>query len=127
MTKMKLALVLCASLIAGAAVAAPKWDANGDGSVSTEEKAQHRADMKAKRAEMRQQMLQKFDANRNGSLEDAERTAMRDEMTTQAFKRLDKDGNGAITLDEFKQAKGKRFFKGHRGGHGKHRGGLKAQ
>lgn len=126
MTKMKLALVLCGSLIAGAAVAAPKWDANGDGTVSTEEKAQRRAEMKAKRMEMRQQMLQKFDTNQDGSLDQTERTAMRDEMATIAFKRLDKDGNGAITLDEFKQAKGKRFFKGHRGGHGKHRG-LKAQ
>lgn len=126
MTKMKLALVLCGSLIAGAAVAAPKWDANGDGTVSTEEKAQRRAEMKAKRMEMRQQMLQKFDTNQDGSLDQTERTAMRDEMATLAFKRLDKDGNGAITLDEFKQAKGKRFFKGHRGGHGKHRG-LKAQ
>jgi hypothetical protein len=122
---MKLALVLCGSLIAGAAVAAPKWDANGDGTVSTEEKAQHRAEMKAKRMEMRQQMLQKFDANRNGTLDDAERTVMRDEMATRAFQRLDKDGNGAITIDEFKQAKGKRFFKGHRGGHFKR--GLKAQ
>lgn len=126
MTKMKLALVLCGSLIAGAAVAAPKWDANGDGTVSTEEKAQRRAEMKAKRMEMRQQMLQKFDTNQDGSLDQTERTAMRDEMATIAFKRFDKDGNGAITLDEFKQAKGKRFFKGHRGGHGKHRG-LKAQ
>ncbi len=126
MTKIKIAFVLCASLIAGAAVAAPKWDANGDGTVSTEEKAQHRAEMKAKRMEMRQQMLQKFDANRNGTLDDAERTAMRDELATAAFKRLDKDGNGYVTLDEFKQAKGKRFFKGHRGGHFK-RGGMKAQ
>lgn len=128
MTKIKklaLAFVGC-SLIAGVAVAAPKWDKNGDGTISAEEKAQHRAEMKAKREEMRKLMLQKFDTNRDGKLDDAERQAMHDARMAEAFKRLDADGNGQISFAEFKQ--GKQFFKHHRGGKfGKRGGGLKTQ
>lgn len=128
MTKIKkfaLALVGC-SLVAGVAVAAPKWDTNGDGTITAEEKAQHRAEMKAKRMEMRKQMLLKFDTNRDGQLDQAERQAMHEARTAEAFKRLDADGNGQISLAEFKQ--GKKFFKHHRGGKfGKRGSGLKTQ
>ena len=124
MTKMKLALVLCGCLVGGVAVAAPKWDANGDGAVSADEKAQKHEAMQAKRAEMKAQMLAKFDTNKDGKLDQAERTIMMDARATEAFKRLDSDGNGSISLTEFKA--GKQHFKGghHFGGR---RGGMKVR
>ncbi|HEY5922714.1 MAG TPA: hypothetical protein VIV11_13625 [Kofleriaceae bacterium] len=122
MTKMKLALVLCGCLLGGVAVAAPKFDRNGDGTVDAAEKAERHAAMKAKRTEMKQQMLLKFDANKDGKLDKTERIVMKDEMAAAAFKRLDKDGNGSLSLDEFKQ--GKRFGKHHRGAR---RGGMKVR
>ena len=112
MTKTKLALVLCGCLISGVAAAAPmKWDANRDGTVDAAEKAQRHEQMKAKRLEMKQKMLLKFDANKDGKLDQTERTVMADERASDAFKRLDADGNGVLTLAEFKQ--GKKFGKGH--------------
>ena len=123
MTKMKLALVLCGCLLGGVAVAAPKWDANGDGTVSAEEKAEKREVMKAKRIEMKAQMLAKFDTNKDGKLDQTERAIMKDERATQAFKRLDADGNGSISLTEFKA--GKQFQRGHH--FGGRRGGMKVR
>ena len=117
MTKMKLALVLAGCLISGVAVAAPKWDANGDGTVDATEKAQRHEQMKAKHAEMKAKMLLKFDTNKDGKLDQSERAVMHDTLATEAFKRLDTDGNGSLSLAEFKQGKklGKGFRKGHFG------------
>jgi len=126
MKKISIALALCASLVAGVAAAAPRWDSNGDGTVDAQEKAVHREQMKAKRAEMKQKMLQQFDANRDGTLDDNERAIMREQFAVEAFKRLDKDGNGQISFDEFKQAKqGKRFGKQHH--RGARRGDMKVR
>jgi Ca2+-binding EF-hand superfamily protein len=115
MKKITIALALCGSLIAGVAAAGPKWDANGDGSVDTAEKAQRREAMKTKRAEMKAQMLLKYDTNKDGQLDQAEREAKRDAMQTEAFKQLDTDGNGHISYAEFKANK-KFFGKHHRAG-----------
>ncbi len=123
MTKMKLAIVLCGVLISGVAVAAPKWDANGDGALSADEKTQKHEAMKAKRVEMKQKMLLQFDTNKDGKLDQNERTVMQETRATEAFKRLDADGNGQLSLAEFKQ--GKRFMKHHRGG--ARRGGIKVR
>lgn len=125
MTKMKLALVLCGLMIGGAAVAAPKLDRNGDGTVDAQEKAERHAEMKAKRQEMKQQMLAKFDSNRDGQLDQNERAVMKDAFAAEAFKRLDTDGNGSISLAEFKA--GKHFGKHHRFGARGHRGALKVR
>jgi Ca2+-binding EF-hand superfamily protein len=116
MTKMKLAIAFCACLIGGVAVAAPRWDANGDGTVDPAEKAKRHEEMKAKRQEMKAQMLAKFDINKDGKLDDAERATMMEARATEAFKRLDTDGNGSLSLAEFKA--GKKHF-GKRGG-GRH-------
>ena len=111
MTKMKLAIVMCACLIGGVAAAAPKWDANGDGTVDAQEKTLRHEQMKAKRGEMKAKMLATFDINKDGKLDKTERTTMHEELATIAFKRLDTDGNGQLSLAEFKQ--GKKFGKGH--------------
>src|SRR5262245_46036172 len=120
MTKLKLAIVLCASLIGGVALAAPKWDGNGDGTVDAQEKAQRHEAMKAKRAEMKQQMLLKFDINKDGKLDQGERVAMREAFAAEAFKRLDAKGDGWLTLAEFKA--GKKGFAKHFGGRHMRRG-----
>ena len=131
MTKMKLAIVLCGCLIGGVAAAAPKWDANGDGTISAQEKAQRHEEMKAKREEMKAKMLAKFDTNKDGKLDQTERGVMKETFAIEAFKRLDTDGNGSLSLDEFKA--GKRFMGGHHGRFGKggargfHRGAFKTR
>ncbi|HEY5944508.1 MAG TPA: hypothetical protein VIV40_03415 [Kofleriaceae bacterium] len=124
MNKMKLALVLCGCLVGGVAAAAPRWDANGDGTVSADEKAQRHEEMKAKRQELKAQMLAKFDTNKDGKLDQNERAVMHDARATETFKRLDTDGNGSISLAEFKA--GKKFMGGHHHG-GARRGGFKAR
>ena len=117
MTKMKLALVLGGSLIAGVAAAAPRWDANGDGTVDAQEKTQKIEAMKEHRKEMKEKMLARFDTNKDGKLDQAERQVMGDTLATEAFKRLDTNNDGQLSLTEFKA--GKQFF-GHHGrrGHG---------
>ena len=90
MTKMKIALVLCGSLLVGGVAAA---QGGGD--------AAH-TDRKAKFAEMKKQRLAKFDLNNDGTLDETERVAMHDAMATIAFAKLDSDGNGVLSLAEFK-------------------------
>ena len=130
--KMKIALVVAGSLIAGVAVAGPhhgrraeviqKYDANKDGALSDQEKASLKADMKAKHQAKKQAMLTKFDTNKDGKLDGAERQVARDTRMTERFQKLDADGNGSISLAEFKagkQGKQGRFGGMHR------RGGMK--
>ena len=115
MKKIGIAIALCASLIGGVAMAQPhKWDDNGDGQLSQAERAEKREHMKAKRAEIRQQMLLKFDANKDGQLDPTERQVMRETFALETFKRLDTDGNGVLSLAEFKAGKGKGFGKARR-------------
>ena len=130
-TKMKIAFVVAGSLVAGVAAAGPhldraeviqKYDTNKDGQLSDQEKTALRADMKAKHEQMKQQMLAKFDTNKDGKLDDAERQAAKNVRQEERFNKLDTDGNGQISLSEFKaghQGKQGRFggMRGHRGGH----------
>jgi len=107
-TRMKIALVIAGSLVAGVAAA----QGNGSAAAKPDVKAQHQA----RKAEM----LQKFDVNKDGTLDDKERAAARDQMMTERFKALDTDGNGSISLAEFKA--GKEQMRHRRGGRGMHRG-----
>lgn len=130
-TKMKIAFVVAGSLVTGVAVAAPhfdrsqviqKYDTNKDGQLSDQEKAALKADMQAKHAQMKAEMLAKFDTNKDGKIDDAERQAAQNARAEERFKKLDTDGNGQLSLSEFKaahQGKQGRFgHGGHRGGHG---------
>ncbi len=106
----KLVLAASALLIGGAAGIAGANDLN---------KQEHQ-DRRAK-------LLEKFDANKDGKLEPAEREVMRDELAARAFARMDKNGDGKLSLDEFKSGrmqhrKGMGMHRGARGG----RGGAKA-
>jgi Ca2+-binding EF-hand superfamily protein len=56
----------------------------------------------AKRAERKQEMLARFDLNKDGALDKTERAAMRDTLLTERFQKLDTNGDGTLSLDEFK-------------------------
>lgn len=137
LTKLKLALLISAPLVAGAATyaaaqgSAPsrqtliqKFDKNGDGVLDDAERADMKAAFAAKRAAHRQAMLDKYDTNQDGKLEPAERTAMRSDLLTQRFQKMDVNGDGVISLDEFKtgakmgQRHGRFGHRHHRAGHG---------
>ena len=131
LTKMKIAIVLCASLVAGVAGAQgmkhhggrikmiEKFDTNKDGKLDDKEKASLKAAFQAQHAAKKQEMLTKFDTNKDGKLDDAERSSARDVKLTERFKALDTDGNGQISINEFKAAK---QMKQPRKGGMKHRG-----
>jgi Ca2+-binding EF-hand superfamily protein len=94
--KWKLVLATSALLIGGAAGFAGANDLKQD----------HRA-----------KMVEKFDVNKDGKLEPAERAVMRDELAAKAFARMDKNGDGKLSLDEFKAGR-MHHHKRHRGARG---------
>lgn len=115
LTKMKIALALCGSLAAGGVAAAQgfhggadraeilqKYDLNKDGKLDDGERAAMRADFKAKHEKMRAEMISRFDTNKDGKLDDSEKAVMQDTLTTERFKKLDTNGDGVLSLDEFK-------------------------
>ena len=139
LTKMKVALALCGSLLVGGAGLAAaqgfgggpgkagmmqKYDANGDGKLDDAERAQLKADMKQKHEEMKQKVLAKFDLNKDGKLDEAERAAMKNERAEEAFKKADINGDGQLSLAEFKALKQHHMRHGRDGGF-RHRGGGK--
>ena len=95
-----------------------KFDRNGDGQLDEAERQEARAFREARRAERQQEMLAKFDTNRDGKLDDAERKVARDQRREMVFKKIDTDGNGVISLEEFKAAEMPRGKHGRKGKHG---------
>jgi hypothetical protein len=126
LTKMKIALVMCGSLLCGVAGVAAAQPAAG--APTQAQKIEWKQKFEAKRKEM----LEKFDTNKDGKLDDAERTAMRDQLTTERFKKLDTNNDGVLSLAEFKAAKqGKHHHmdgharRGHRMGQVRGRGRIR--
>jgi hypothetical protein len=98
LTKMKLALALCGTLaVAAGGIAAAQG--------STDQAQDHRAEFQAKRAAKRAEMLAKYDTNKDGKLDAAERKVMIDDRATEAFQKIDTNRDGQISLDEFKAFK----------------------
>lgn len=133
LTKLKLALLIAAPLMAGAttyAVAqadAParkptiqRFDDNGDGKLDDAERAQKKAAFAAKRAERHQEMLAKYDTNQDGALDDTERKAMRDRKLAERFQAMDNNGDGQLSLDEFKAGAGAKGGFHRHSRHGRH-------
>ncbi|MGE0866980.1 MAG: hypothetical protein AB7P03_00350 [Kofleriaceae bacterium] len=117
--KLKLVVISAALMIGGTAGLAlaqgahkQQFDSNRDGTLDAGERAKMKEAFKAKRAARKQQMLDTYDANRNGTLDDGERAAMKDDRAAKRFARLDANGDGRVTLEEFKAA---RSFGHHRG------------
>jgi beta-N-acetylglucosaminidase len=120
LTKMKIALVMCASLAGIGIAAASPLTGQTQGAPSADVAAK----WQAKRAEKKAEMLAKFDTNKDGKLDEQERAVMRDQKSTERFQKMDLDKNGSISIDEFKQFSAKKGGHHARGGKRHHRGGL---
>jgi hypothetical protein len=95
-----------------------KFDANGDGALDDAERTKMRDAFAAKRAAKKAARVARFDADRDGALSQPERAAMKDELARERFGKLDKNGDGAISLDEFKAGRAFGHGKRHGGRHG---------
>ncbi len=137
LTKFKLALAATVALVGGVAgIAAAegrggpdhqamkeKFDTNKDGKLDDAERGPMKEAMKAMHEQKKAKMLAKFDTNKDGKLDDAERSAAQAARAADRFARLDKDGDGKLSLDEFKAGHDHR---GHQGRHGR-RGGFRGR
>lgn len=96
--KLKISLITAAVLVGGAA------------SIAAAQGGDRGGDRQARKAHM----LEKFDTNKDGKLDQTEKEAMQAQRAAKMFGKLDKNGDGVLSLDEFKS--GKQFM--GRGGHG---------
>jgi len=134
LTKFKLALATTVALVGGVAgIAAArgggpdreamkeKFDVNKDGKIDDAERGSMKDAMKAMHAQKKAEMLARFDLNKDGKLDDAERASAKSARAAEHFAKLDKDGDGKLSLDEFKAGQDH-----HQGRHGR-RGGFRGR
>lgn len=79
------------------------------------------AEAKAAREARQAEMLKKYDKDGDGKLSEAELKTARDERQAEMLKKFDKDGDGKIS-DEERQAAREAFMKNHPAGKGGHEG-----
>ena len=65
-------------------------------------------DLSAIRDDRRKAMLAVYDKDGNGELDERERRTMREARMAEQFKRLDKNGDGVLSLEEFQEGDGLR-------------------
>ena len=71
------------------------------------------ADHDARRAEHKAKLLEKFDTNKNGAHDPAEKETMHEARAQKMFAKLDLNKDGKLSFDEFKAAKHGKFGKRH--------------
>ena len=84
-----------------------KFDSDGDGKLSDEEREKARKQMPGKGRKLPPEVLQKFDKDGDGELNDKERAAARAEFEkrkAEALEKFDADGDGKLSPEERKQA-----------------------
>lgn len=97
-----------------------EMDANGDGVITADEIAARAAEQAEMRATERfARMLEWRDSDGDGALSQVE---MGDNRAEKMFSRLDKDGDGVVSAEEFEMAQ-KRGQRDGAGNHGNRRGG----
>ena len=85
-----------------------KYDADGDGKLSDEERATAKAEMQGKREAMQSQMLEKYDTDGDGKLSDEEKQAAkadREAKRAEMLEKYDTDGDGKLNESEREAAK----------------------
>ncbi|MGC4013687.1 MAG: hypothetical protein QM755_04100 [Luteolibacter sp.] len=81
-----------------------KYDKDGDGKLSEEERKAMMEDMKAKREAHEKALLEKYDADKDGKLSDEERKTAREEEQKRILATYDKDKDGKLSEEERKAA-----------------------
>ena len=77
-----------------------KFDKDGDGKLSPEERQAMREARKAEFEARHAEMLKKFDTDGDGQLSETERQAMREARKAEMLKKFDKDGDGKLSDEE---------------------------
>ena len=84
-----------------------KFDADGDGKLSDEERENARKQMPGKGRKLPPEVLQKFDKDGDGELNGEERAAAREQFEkrkAEALEKFDADGDGKLSLTERRKA-----------------------
>jgi len=81
-----------------------KYDKDGDGKLSDDEKKAMMEDMKAKREAYEKTLIEKYDADKDGKLSPEERKTAMEAEHKRILAAYDKDGDGKLSADEAKAA-----------------------
>ncbi|MBK1882578.1 EF-hand domain-containing protein [Luteolibacter pohnpeiensis] len=98
-----------------------KFDKDGDGKLSDEERKAMRAERQAEAEKMRKENLEKYDANKDGKLDEEETKKMREDRRKEMFAKFDKDGDGKLSEEEMKAMREANPQRGQRGARGEGR------
>lgn len=77
-----------------------EFDKDGNGQLSEEERTTMRETLQSRMQERRKEMLEKFDADKDGKLSPEELSKARDAQKAEMLKKYDKDGDGELSAEE---------------------------